>query len=380
MKNLSLALLVALLFGGAPLAAAERDGPAASTQKPDDLAAQDPQPVAADAALIGHYYLSGIMETGSELLLKPDGRFEWFMSYGNVDQFANGRWNRDKTMVVLTPDRSAPDAPLFRIDAQTGWNRDAEQRLLRRAHQQQRAEMQLVCPLRALIDSTDASAAALSSDDKIDPEAPARAAQSLIAATSARTEVERLAALAFATGSDRAAVMAQAATALENWYAAQAQMRSAYEAAKLDVPALDEPVLPKQCDLAAEAQADSIPESQWQNGIAVIIGDPAREMRISGVSVIFAYSDGTSETRVTDRGGWAIAPVRAGATVGKISLAMTDPVVRSATLTFAPLAQGIQTVITDVQQLIGPPFDTLHLKIDGAGLVPQEFGRGRYQK
>ena len=49
--------------------------------------------VAADqAALAGHYYLQGVTEVGSELLLKKDGRFEWMLSYGAVDQQASGDW------------------------------------------------------------------------------------------------------------------------------------------------------------------------------------------------------------------------------------------------------------------------------------------------
>jgi len=57
-----------------------------------------------DPALVGHYYLNGVMETGSELLLKPDGRFQWMMAYGALDQFAQGRWQRDGERVLLQSD------------------------------------------------------------------------------------------------------------------------------------------------------------------------------------------------------------------------------------------------------------------------------------
>ncbi|MGK5047373.1 hypothetical protein ACQ4WP_15945 [Janthinobacterium sp. GB4P2] len=56
-------------------------------------------PLAASAAdqsapsLPGHYYLQGVMETGSELLLKKDGTFEWMLSYGNTDEQASGAWS-----------------------------------------------------------------------------------------------------------------------------------------------------------------------------------------------------------------------------------------------------------------------------------------------
>lgn len=67
----------------------------------------------ADAALAGHYYLSGLMETGSELLLRPDGTFEWFLSYGALDQFASGRWVNDGIVVTLEVDAAVPAPPPF---------------------------------------------------------------------------------------------------------------------------------------------------------------------------------------------------------------------------------------------------------------------------
>ena len=56
------------------------------------------------ASLAGHYYLEGIMETGSELLLREDGRFQWYFSYGALDLAAEGRLQREDDHVVLLPD------------------------------------------------------------------------------------------------------------------------------------------------------------------------------------------------------------------------------------------------------------------------------------
>jgi hypothetical protein len=56
------------------------------------------------ASLAGHYYLDGIMETGSELLLRDDGRFQWYFTYGALDLAAEGCWQREGTNVVLLPD------------------------------------------------------------------------------------------------------------------------------------------------------------------------------------------------------------------------------------------------------------------------------------
>jgi uncharacterized protein len=51
---------------------------------------------AADKALQkrlpGHYYLEGVPEVGSEILLHKDGRFEYGLSYGAADEHAEGSW------------------------------------------------------------------------------------------------------------------------------------------------------------------------------------------------------------------------------------------------------------------------------------------------
>jgi len=38
----------------------------------------------------GHYVLQGVREVGSELLLKPDGKFEFMLAYGAADLWAKG--------------------------------------------------------------------------------------------------------------------------------------------------------------------------------------------------------------------------------------------------------------------------------------------------
>ncbi len=52
-----------------------------------------------DAA--GHYILKGVMEVGSELLLKSDGSFEYTLAYGAADYWAKGTWRHKDNSVVL---------------------------------------------------------------------------------------------------------------------------------------------------------------------------------------------------------------------------------------------------------------------------------------
>jgi hypothetical protein len=49
----------------------------------------------------GHYVLHGVMEVGSELLLKPDGTFEYMLIYGAADYWARGTWRLQDNSVVL---------------------------------------------------------------------------------------------------------------------------------------------------------------------------------------------------------------------------------------------------------------------------------------
>jgi len=64
-----------------------------------------------DPKLVGHYYLNGVMEVGSELLLKPDGSFEFYLAYGALDQYGKGCWRVEGNQVLVIPEgRSAPAA------------------------------------------------------------------------------------------------------------------------------------------------------------------------------------------------------------------------------------------------------------------------------
>jgi hypothetical protein len=64
-----------------------------------------------DPKLVGHYYLNGVMEVGSELLLKPNGSFEFYLAYGALDQYGKGCWHVEGNKVLFIPEgRSAPAA------------------------------------------------------------------------------------------------------------------------------------------------------------------------------------------------------------------------------------------------------------------------------
>ena len=66
--------------------------------------------VTAQAAdMAGHYVLRNVMEVGSELLLKPDGTFEFGLAYGAADYDAKGTWRTEGSSVILnSTDKEEP--------------------------------------------------------------------------------------------------------------------------------------------------------------------------------------------------------------------------------------------------------------------------------
>ena len=61
-------------------------------------------PAATTAALAGVYELQGVMEVGSGLRLTTDGRFDYFLAYGALDETGAGTWTVDGNRVLLTSD------------------------------------------------------------------------------------------------------------------------------------------------------------------------------------------------------------------------------------------------------------------------------------
>jgi hypothetical protein len=121
-------------------------------------------------------------------------------------------------------------------------------------------------------------------------------------------------------------------------------------------------------------------ETQWQRGIAVVVGDPAQEMRLSRVAATFVYGDGHRESDLTSNGGWAFAPLRKGIGVTGVELALPGADPRNTMLAMPPLIEGIQTIFVDTQQLATPPFQTMRLKVAARALVPEDMPRGRYSR
>lgn len=67
-----------------------------------------------DAKVAGHYYLEGVMEVGSEILLRPDGSFAYMLEYGALDKEASGCWSLTGQKVSLVSASSQPESQAFK--------------------------------------------------------------------------------------------------------------------------------------------------------------------------------------------------------------------------------------------------------------------------
>jgi hypothetical protein len=64
---------------------------------------------AQEPGLAGVYRLMGEQDAASELALRPDGRFQYFLVYGALDERAEGRWTvTDSVVTLVTEPKPVP--------------------------------------------------------------------------------------------------------------------------------------------------------------------------------------------------------------------------------------------------------------------------------
>lgn len=78
-----------------------------------------PSKSAAAVELPGHYFLRGVREVGSELLLSENGNFDYLMTYGGVDIMARGTWRSDGKQVFLDTPPIQPYSAIEDVRADT---------------------------------------------------------------------------------------------------------------------------------------------------------------------------------------------------------------------------------------------------------------------
>lgn len=75
---------------------------------------------AAPADVAGRYELSGVREAAGGLELLADGRFRYGLSYGALDEQAEGRWRRDGNRILLTTEPTPRPPAWSMVQAEPG--------------------------------------------------------------------------------------------------------------------------------------------------------------------------------------------------------------------------------------------------------------------
>lgn len=333
----------------------------------------------------GHFYLGGVTEVGSELRLHPDGRFEWVLMYGALDQAASGRWRRDGHHVVLEAAPGASQAPT-RLETFLAWNEAAERKVAYYRHQVASQQVLERCPF---VGSEDyASAPAMAGDETpSEAELKDRAVRSAARLQLAVAAVEARA-IAFVADAAEQRDASAVNAAMDEYRAARDEATQAHWAAGMEV-ADREPAFPAECRLPPAPGEDGVVEdlddpSAWQGGVAVRVGDAESRRFLSDFDVTFRFADGTTERDLTDRGGWVVRP-RRSAPLTTIEVRFPEGIDAPVFQLAVPAAQegAIAVVDVDASTLNPPAFETMRLRIDGDGLVPtwpSGHERGRYAR
>lgn len=346
----------------------------------------------------GHYYLQGAMETGSELLLKPDGRFQWFISYGAIDQHAEGTWKRQAGKIVLTTDVPAGDAWVG-LQASYDWNVDIENAWRRQMNDDADAVVRQRCPFldaeetkpaepppRASPNTLAAAMQAASSESSgLDAESLDRAihAQEQRLASFV-TYAESAAAVAMAAPpNERDTAMRAASQAMAEYWREQIALKDLYWKKPGPIPPYATLKLPAECTATSlpKLRDDDSP-SNWHPRQTVAARDAG--MVYNRIPVTLVYFDGRREVLETRMGGFAMTAQADGPRAA--TMIIGDE--RTAKEGFAPVTIAIPADAKLVlqlkfspEQVTGPAFKTMELRIDKRDLVPVwpgQRGRGRY--
>ncbi len=389
--------LVLAVTALSPLAAQSDDQPIIPTILPDDIDGidifamqRDAESIATgkpDTKFAGHYYLNGVMETGSELLLKPDGSFAWYLSVGSLDQNADGRWVRDGDFIVLHVPFTPSTKPIIALGQRLPWDQSAERGLAQTLFDEALNKAYARCPFAPQYPRIAAASPAIpvsSETSLLNPNTLKLAIlrQAAINARSSAQEAAEKAMAAAAQQTDALELEEFAVAAIRSWDDAKRNYTNALEDAGETADELTEPVVPAACGFP-EAIADGpLPESTWRKGIAIKVIDPEGVARYGSMAVTIRYSNGKEITGELDESGSAYFPRSDnGAATSVVLDALWLPQkAQPLSIAVPSLSENVQILEIPHSTLYQPPFTYLRLKIDGRTLSPDLFGQGRYVK
>lgn len=326
-------------------------------------------------ALAGRYFLSGVMEVGSEMELKADGSFDWFLAYGNMDKIGKGDWESDDKTVTLRFRNVHADEPAFRLIGQGPWDAEAQQMILEMRYNDALSAAGQRCSFIGYFGQT-------AGDDPGGPagagvDATIQASPAYAKALAARTKME-------AAGQNRLdgkATDEDIQAAAQNWSDAYYGLQDFARARGINAVAMQKPSLPAPCREPEPVQASAMPRSQWSPGLlARTIADPSDGERtgyipVSGIA--FKLADGRILTDNVRPEGLLLIPGIQSHPVQ--ALIVKDTFGTGETLTFPvqPMTSGVITLGVNVGKMIEPAVSTMALRIDKKGLYSEDL-RGTY--
>ena len=328
-----------------------------------------------DPAFVGHYYLSGLHETGSELLLRVDGHFEWFLSRGAEDMATQGSWVRQGKEIVLTAQKPVADRPMFALARVAPWLAPNEQRLLEDRRSVVDGQVRAACPFFTDDFVSSASPVSVAGEHPTLQALQAKAAETRAEALIAKSRLEALARQIMAKGAANSADMDVAQPALMAWFNAREAAERAASTAGLPAPALGDPNLPAACTLPPPVKLGA--PATWIGGKGVIVRDRVSGEDIRGVTAALHFVDGHAVTITTGTGGF-----------GYLANADQPGAIKAVTLTAAgheqnfdlpPLTTGVVQITVESDQLTAPAFDSMRLTIDHDDLIIDNGHAARYQ-
>jgi hypothetical protein len=325
----------------------------------------------ASAAVAGQYYLQGAMETASEMLLRPDGSFEWYLSAGAMDAFAKGSWRREGKQVILNADPADPAKAIITEGPRIAWEIGSELSLRGALNQKSIEAAEQKCPF---LDNSVAYELARD-EEELTITSLEEALQSL---EKTRPSVEKAMAEAAVALDDRdlrnAAIAARA-----KWIEAETvYVRASWNQ---DIQPVDQPqpTVPAICGLIKLPADPYMDESEWLRGVAVSVGDEKIGMTLSPPDLHAIFENGDEIPAVAKGSGYTFITKRNGQKIVGFKLtAKWLPGGR--TIPIAPIEEGTLALNIDSMLLIEPPFTEIILNISSKGLTQADGGSGIYKR
>ncbi len=325
-------------------------------------------------ALAGHYYLRGMMEVGSELLLKEDGSYEWFISYGSVDQASKGSWQVDGQEITLkavgVTDGRVPVTPQESGD----WSDYAEYRLRSEMAELESAKRALRCPSMTLASTTNV---AYTANAKPDPRLAPKARDALKSLAGLRLAAEQ-AAEQFADMPSDTGLRAKSDAAVKAFWDQTVVASDLAHASGIGIPNIDGPKTPSKCRPSAAINRNT-PAAEWIGRQAVVVIDPKMDMGIPDVGIRVDFANGQSAEGRTDGRGAFFPMPQVYDDVRQVTVSYAKAGLAPAVIPIS--RKGRVLVILDFDyRAVSPAFSTMTLLRVADGLKPEGGLRGVYTR